>query len=155
PESFEAIVRDVFPAIVEGRGPDQPVRVWVSGCATGEEAYSLAIALVEFLQHRQLDVKIQIFATDVSETAIEQARTGVYPLSIGAAVGPDRPRRFFTKHNGGSRVTKMIRDLCISARQDLTKDPPFSRLDLILCRNVMIYMDTPLQKKLLSVFHYA
>ena len=155
PESFEALARDVYPAIVQSRGHDQPIRVWVSGCATGEEAYSLAISLVEYLQKNQIDVPVQIFATDVSETAVEQARTGVFPASIEGDVGPDRLRRFFTKHDGGYRVTKIIRDLCVFARQDLTKDPPFSRLDLILCRNVLIYMDTVLQKKLLSVFHYA
>jgi two-component system CheB/CheR fusion protein len=155
PESFEALTREVFPAIVQGRSPDQPIRVWVSGCATGEEAYSLAISLVEFLQKNQIDSPVQIFATDVSEIAVEQARTGIFPPSIESDVGADRLRRFFTKHDGGYRVTKMIRDMCVFARQDLTKDPPFSRLDLILCRNVLIYMDAVLQKKLLSVFHYA
>ncbi|HET9369672.1 MAG TPA: chemotaxis protein CheB, partial [Vicinamibacterales bacterium] len=155
PESFEALSREVFPAMMDGRSQDQSVRVWVSGCATGEEAYSLAITLVEYLQKHQLDVRVQIFATDVSETAVEHARAGVYPLSIEGDVGADRLRRFFTRHDGGYRVTKMIRDLCVFARQDLTKDPPFSRLDLILCRNVLIYMDLVLQKKLLSVFHYA
>jgi two-component system CheB/CheR fusion protein len=155
PESFEALAREVFPEIVRGRASDQPIRVWVSGCATGEEAYSIAISLVEFLQKNQIDAPVQIFATDVSEMAIEQARAGVFPSNIESDVGSDRLRRFFTKHDGGYRVTKMIRDLCVFARQDLTKDPPFSRLDLILCRNVLIYMDTVLQKKLLSVFHYA
>ena len=155
PESFEAIAREVFPAIIDGRTQDQPIRAWVSGCATGEEAYSLAIALVEYLQREQLDTPVQIFATDVSETAVEQARTGIYPPSIEGDVTPDRLRRFFTRHDGGYRITKMIRDRCVFARQDLTKDPPFSRLDMILCRNVLIYMDTVLQKKLLSVFHYA
>jgi two-component system CheB/CheR fusion protein len=155
PESFEALAREVFPAIVDGRPQARPIRAWVSGCATGEEAYSLAIALVEYLQRQQADTAVQIFATDVSETAVEQARTGVYPASIEGDVTPDRLRRFFTKHDGGFRVTKTIRDMCVFARQDLTKDPPFSRLDLILCRNVLIYMDTVLQKKLLSVFHYA
>jgi two-component system CheB/CheR fusion protein len=155
PESFESMVRDVFPVLVQGRPQEHPIRAWVSGCATGEEAYSLAIVLVEFLQKNQLDIPVQIFATDVSEMAVDQARTGVFPPSIEDDVGPDRLRRFFSKHDGGYRVTKMIRDLCVFARQDLTKDPPFSRLDLILCRNVLIYMDTTLQKKLLSVFHYA
>jgi two-component system CheB/CheR fusion protein len=155
PDSFDALAREVFPDIIKGRMANEPIRVWVSGCATGEEAYSLAIALVEFLQKNQAETPVQIFATDVSETAVEQARNGVYPPSIEADVGPDRLRRFFTKHDGGYRVTKMIRDMCVFARQDLTKDPPFSRLDVILCRNVLIYMDVVLQKKLLSVFHYA
>ena len=155
PESFEAIARDVFPAILEGRVQDRPIRVWVSGCATGEEAYSLAIVLVEFLQKRNSDARVQIFATDVSDAAIEHARAGSYQAGIEADVSPDRLRRFFTKQDGPYRVTKMIRDLCVFARQDLTRDPPFSRLDLILCRNVLIYMDLMLQKKLLSIFHYA
>src|SRR5262249_9576263 len=111
PESFDALARDVFPALLKGRPVDQPIRVWVSGCATGEEAYSLAIALTEFLHRDHSDLRIQIFATDVSETAVEQARAGVYAPSIEADVTPDRLRRFFTKHNGAYRVTKMIRDL--------------------------------------------
>ncbi len=155
PESFEALAEEVFPAIVKGAGPDRPIRAWVSGCATGEEAYSLAIALVEFMQKNQIDAPLQIFATDISETAVEQARTGAFPAAIEGDVSADRLRRFFTKYEGGYRVTKMIRDVCVFARQDLTKDPPFSKLDVILCRNVLIYMDIVLQKKLLSVFHYA
>lgn len=129
--------------------------MWVCGCATGEEAYSLAIALVEYLQRAEHDLRVQIFATDVSETAIEHARAGVYPASIAGDVGPDRLRRFFTRSDGSYRVSKLIRDLCVFARQDLTKDPPFSRLDLVMCRNVLIYMETVLQKKLIALFHYA
>ena len=155
PDSFVGLAAHVFPAILEGRPADQPIRVWVSGCATGEEAYSVAIALTEFLQKDHPDTRVQIFATDVSESAIEFARAGVYPASIEADVSDERLRRFFTRVDGGYRVTKMVRDLCVFARQDLTKDPPFSHLDLILCRNVLIYMDTQLQRKLLSVFHYA
>ena len=155
PESFEALTRTVFPTLLEERSADQPIRAWVSGCASGEEAYSLAIALVEFLARQKSAVRVQIFATDVSESAVEQARAGVYPLSIEADVTSDRLRRFFTKTDGAYRVTKMIRDMCVFARQDLTRDPPFSRLDLVLCRNVLIYMDLPLQRKLISVFHYA
>ena len=155
PESFDAIAQHIFPSLIQGRPPDQAIRVWVSGCATGEESYSLAIVLTEFLQKNASDVRVQIFATDVSDAAIELARGGFYPASIEADVSADRLRRFFTKEDGGYRVTKMIRDLCVFARQDLTRDPPFSRLDLILCRNVLIYMDLVLQKKLLAIFHYA
>ena len=115
----------------------------------------MAIALLEFLQKDHADTRVQIFATDVSESAIEFARAGVYPASIEADVSAERLRRFFTRVDGGYRVTKTVRDLCVFARQDLTRDPPFSHLDLILCRNVLIYMDAPLQRKLLSVFHYA
>jgi two-component system, chemotaxis family, CheB/CheR fusion protein len=155
PDSFASLASHVFPSVIERRPADHPIRVWVSGCATGEEAYSLAITLVEFLQKDYAETRVQIFATDVSETAIEHARSGIYPTSIEADVSAERLRRFFTKVDGSYRVTKMIRDLCVFARQDLTKDPPFSHLDLILCRNVLIYMDAVLQKKLLSVFHYA
>jgi two-component system CheB/CheR fusion protein len=155
PESFAALARDVFPAIVDERHHDQPIRVWIPGCSTGEEAYSLAIALVEFLSRRQSEIRVQVFGTDVSDTAIEQARAGVYPRTIEADVSADRLRRFFSHTDGAYRISKMIRDLCVFARQDLTRDPPFSRLDLIACRNVLIYMDLTLQKKLLSVFRYA
>jgi len=155
PESFDALASVVFPALLETRPADHPIRAWVPGCATGEEAYSLAIALSEFLQQGKSDVRIHIFATDVSEPAIDVARAGAYPASIEADVTPERLRRYFTKHDAGYRITKTIRDACIFARQDLTKDPPFSHLDLIVCRNVLIYMGAPMQKKLLAVFHYA
>jgi two-component system CheB/CheR fusion protein len=155
PDSFKALAEEIFPQLVRERDPDQPIRVWVCGCATGEEAYSLAIALVEYLQQEQVDLRVQIFATDVSETAIEHARAGVYPASIAGDVGPERLRRFFTRSDGNYRVSKLIRDMCVFARQDLTKDPPFSRLDLVMCRNVLIYMETVLQKRLIALFHYA
>src|SRR5262245_63657158 len=155
PESFKALAQQVFPKLVEERRDDRPIRAWVSGCATGEEAYSLAISLLEFLHGHHQDIRIQIFATDVSEAAIEHARAGRYPASIEADVPPEILRRFFTKVDGSYRVSKTVRDLCVFARQDLTKDPPFSRLDLILCRNVLIYMDLLLQQRLISVFHYA
>jgi two-component system CheB/CheR fusion protein len=155
PDSFAALAKDVFPKLLDDRDAEQPIRVWVCGCATGEEAYSLAIALVEFLQREQSDVRVQIFATDVSDTAIEHARAGVYSAAIAGDVGPERLRRFFTKSDGNYRVSKLIRDMCVFARQDLTKDPPFSRLDLVMCRNVLIYMDTVLQRKLIALFHYA
>jgi len=155
PESFKALAAQVFPKLVEDRGEDRPIRAWVSGCAAGEEAYSLAIALLDYLHSRHEDVQIQIFATDVSDSAIEHARAGVYPAAIEADVPIDVRSRFFTKVDGSYRVNKTVRDVCVFARQDLTKDPPFSRLDLILCRNVLIYMDVVLQQRLISMFHYA
>ena len=155
PESFEALAAEVFPKLLDGNDPDRPIRAWVCGCATGEEPYSLAIALLEFLQQRQSTARIHIFATDVSETAIEHARSGVYPASIADDVGAERLRRFFTRSDGHYRVSKQIRDLCVFARQDLTRDPPFSRLDLVMCRNVLIYMNPVLQRKLIGLFHYA
>jgi two-component system CheB/CheR fusion protein len=153
PESFDLLAREVLPQL-EIKS-DTPIRVWVAGCATGEEAYSLAIVLHEVLGDCLEDGRIQIFGTDVSETAVEYARHGFYPATVAADVSPERLRRFFVKSDGGYRVTKALRDMCVFARQDLTRDPPFSRLDIICCRNVLIYMDTRLQKKLLSMFHYA
>jgi two-component system CheB/CheR fusion protein len=155
PESFEALRSIVWPDIVARRPEQAPIRVWISGCATGEEAYSVAIDLLEFLGDAAGGIPIQIFATDVSEPAIEHARNGTYSESIAADVPPERLRRFFTKVESGYRVSKVVRDLCVFARQDLTRDPPFSKLDLILCRNVLIYMNAALQRKLMGVFHYA
>jgi len=155
PESFEALVTQVFPRILESRQGDSAIRAWVCGCATGEEAYSVGIALLEFLGDQASAVPIQIFATDVSESAIEHARNGIYPESIAADLSPTRLHRFFSKVDGSYRISKTVRDLCVFARQDMTRDPPFSKLDLILCRNVLIYMTAPLQRKLMSVFHYA
>ena len=155
PDSFAALATEVFPRLFDRRDADRSIRVWICGCATGEEAYSLAIALLEFGQQLPSASRIQIFATDVSDTAIEYARAGVYPASIAGDVGPDRLRRFFTRSDGHYRVSKQVRDLCVFARQDLTKDPPFSRLDLVMCRNVLIYMNAVLQRKLIALFHYA
>ena len=154
PESFRALSDQVLAELVRER-VDDTIRIWIPGCATGEEAYSVAICLLETLGDRVTDRRVQIFATDASDSAIEMARGGTYPLSIGGDVSPERLKRFFTKTDGGYRVVKMLRDMCIFARHDLTRDPPFSRLDLVVCRNVLIYLDLPLQKRLISVFHYA
>jgi two-component system, chemotaxis family, CheB/CheR fusion protein len=155
PDSFAALVEHVFPNLVEDRDHERPIRIWVPGCSTGEEPYSIAIALLEHLGDRAGSVSVQIFATDVSEMAIDVARSGVYPQSITADVSEERIRRFFTKTDGHFRVAKSVRDLCVFARQDLTRDPPFSKLDMIMCRNVLIYLGTVLQRRLISIFHYA
>jgi len=155
PESFNTLTSKVFARIVPDRGREQPLRIWVPGCSTGEEAYSVAIALLEFLGNEAQGVLVQIFATDVSETAVEQARLGSYPESIAADVSPERLRRFFAKTGANYRISKTARDMCVFARQDLTRDPPFSKLDLILCRNVLIYLSPTLQRRLMSIFHYA
>ncbi|HVQ15261.1 MAG TPA: chemotaxis protein CheB, partial [Vicinamibacterales bacterium] len=154
PDSFKVLEAHALHEIALKRG-DDPIRIWVPGCATGEEAYSVAIVLIELLGERATDRKAQIFATDVSDAAIEQARRGTYPASIAADVGPERLSRFFTKSDGGYRVSKILRDVCVFARHDLARDPPFSRLDLIACRNVLIYLDAVLQKHVITVFHYA
>ncbi len=155
PEAFEVLKKNVFPRLLKDRPAQTPVRVWVPGCSTGEEAYSIAIALLEFLGHKGAGAPVQIFATDVSERAIDEARAGIYPAGIGADVSPARLRRFFAVRDGGFQISKAVRDVCVFARQDVTKDPPFSRLDLISCRNLLIYLGPVLQKRVIPIFHYA
>src|SRR5262249_3862654 len=155
PESFKTLVDEIFPNMLQNRSSESPIRIWVPACSTGEEPYSVAIALVEYLDNRPESVPIQIFATDISETAIEQARAGLYAPAAVEELSPERLRRFFTKMDGQYRINKPIRDLCVFARQDLTRDPPFSKLDLIVCRNVLIYLGQAIQSRLISVFHYA
>jgi two-component system CheB/CheR fusion protein len=155
PESFEALKSLVFPVIVKDKSLSTPIRIWVAGCSTGEEAYSIAICLLEFLAEQVPRVPIQIYATDISETAIEYARNGIYTPSQIANVSPERLYRFFVQVEGGYQISKSVRELCVFARQNLIGDPPFSRLDLISCRNVLIYLGTALQKKLLPIFHYG
>ena len=154
PDSFESISTNVFSDLLVDKR-DDPIRIWVPGCATGEEAYSIGMVLMESLGDRITERRVQIFATDVSDAAIDQARAGSYPAGITADVSPERLKRFFSKADGGYRVVKALRDMCVFARHDLTRDPPFSRLDFIACRNVLIYLDIALQKRLISVFHYA
>ncbi|HSP16746.1 MAG TPA: CheR family methyltransferase [Thermoanaerobaculia bacterium] len=155
PDVFEAVARDVLPAILRDRDHEHPVRIWVPGCATGEEVYSLAIAALEVVAATGSRCSIQIFGTDISEKAIEFARAGAYPQDVVAEMPDERLRRFFTKSDEWYRVNRAVRDCCIFARQDVTKDPPFSKLDLISCRNVMIYLGAVLQRRVISVFHYA
>lgn len=155
PESFDALRRKIFPTIAKDKSAGVPVRIWVAGCATGEEAYSIAICLIEFLIEQELQIPIQIYATDISEAAIEHARAGIYTPSEVATVSPDRLHRFFVEVHGKYQICKAVREICVFARQNLIGDPPFSRLDLISCRNVLIYLGTPLQKKLLPTFHYG
>ncbi len=154
PEVYTALQQEIFPALVQGRG-NRPMRIWVPGCATGEEVYSMAVVFQETLSALQLDCPVQVFGTDISDTSIDRARSGLYTENITAEVSTERLRRYFTKVDGGYRVSKTIRDSCVFARQNLTKDPPFSKVDLISCRNVLIYLDSVLQRRVMSVFHYA
>lgn len=154
-EVFLALRGQVFPELLAAKPAGEPVRIWVAGCSTGEEAYSIAICLLESLGKRAAGTPIQIFATDVSDAAIEKARAGVYPEDELRDVAPERLRRFFTRVNGHYEVNPTVREICIFARHDVTKDPPFSRLDLVSCRNVLIYFEPVLQKKVLASFHYA
>ncbi len=156
PEVFETLKTSVFPAILEAKPPDAPLRLWVPGCSTGQEAYSLAIALWEFFDDQPLRRPFQIFASDLSDPgALEPARAGLYPESIEAELTPERLHRFFKKEHRLYRIDKSIRDGCVFARQNLTADPPFSHVDLISCRNVLIYMNPALQRRVLQIFHYA
>ncbi len=155
PETFDTLQRQVLPALLRDRARETPLRIWVPGCSTGEEAYSIAMVLLEVLGDRAADLSLQIFATDVSDSAIDQARAGVYPESIVADVSPERLRRFFVQVERGYQVSKAVRALCVFSRQDLTRDPPFSKLDLISCRNVLIYMGPALQKIIIPTFHFA
>jgi two-component system CheB/CheR fusion protein len=154
-EVFEFLASDVFPRIVKDRPAEQAIRLWASGCSSGEEAYSLAIVLLEFLGEKAFQTRIQLFGTDLSENAIELARTGFYPESSLVAVSPERLRRFFSRVEGGYRISKAVREMCVFARHNIFADPPFSHMDLISCRNVLIYMDASLQKQVMPVFHYA
>ena len=155
PETFDALKNEVFSHLMAGRSSEQSLRIWIPVCSTGEEVYSLAIALFEFLGDHASATHIQIFASDIDKQAIDKARQGIYPQSIREDVGPGRLQRFFVKTAAGYQICKPIRDVCVFAVQNVTKDPPFSRLDLICCRNLMIYLGTVLQKKVLHTFHYA
>jgi two-component system CheB/CheR fusion protein len=155
PETFVVLQERIFPHIVRHRAPDEPIRIWTLGCSTGEEAYSIAIAFAEFAGEQSENIPVQIFATDLNERGIEKARAGLYSKDIAEDVAPERIRRFFTEAEGGYLVSKPIRDKVVFARQNVLADPPFSRLDLISCCNLLIYLEPVLQKQVLPTLHYA
>ncbi|OIP77372.1 MAG: hypothetical protein AUK48_04080 [Oscillatoriales cyanobacterium CG2_30_44_21] len=155
PNSFVALKELVFPVICENKPSNVPIRIWVAGCSTGEEVYSIAICLLEFFDDYPTRHQIQIFATDISQIVISKARIGFYEESLLKEVSPERLSRFFTPAKGGYQIGRLVRECCVFARQNLTSDPPFSRLDLISCRNMLIYLEPMLQKKIMPVFHYA
>ena len=154
PEMFEALQRDVLPSILAQRGND-PVRCWVLGCSTGQEAYSLAISFVEVMGKMLHARKLQVFATDINEKLLEKARHGLYAKTLLQDISPERLRRFFQEEEGGYRISKSLREMVVFARQNLIADPPFSRMDLISCRNLLIYLEPSLQQKAFPTFHYA
>jgi PAS domain S-box-containing protein len=155
PESFEVLKRIIYPEIMKDRSPQMPIRIWAPGCSSGEETYSLAISLLEFLGDNITSIPIQLFGTDLSEAGVKKARTGIYPENIQADVTPERLRRFFVNTKDGYQISKTIRDMCVFARQNIFMDPPFSQLDLISCRNLLIYLEPVLQRKIFPIFHYA
>jgi two-component system CheB/CheR fusion protein len=157
PAAFAALEEQVVPRLFSGKPAGAPIRIWVPGCSTGEEAYSLAFLLQEQMESLRNTFKVQLFATDIDSRAIAAARVGLYAASIATDVPPERLARFFSQEPDGSgyRIHKAIRDMLVFSDQDVIKDPPFSKLDLISCRNLMIYMGGELQKKLIPLFHYA
>ncbi|WP_432262228.1 CheR family methyltransferase [Cupriavidus sp. TMH.W2] len=155
PETFEALVQNVFPRILGERRANLPVRIWVPGCASGEEVYSIAICLAEYLGSRLADTPVQIFGTDISLDALEAARAGRYIENIARNVSPERLKQYFVPDGDHYRIDKSIRDLCTFARHNVAQDPPFSRMDLVSCRNLLIYLDPILQRHILPLFHYA
>lgn len=156
PEAFEHLKGQVFPTISQNKSLDTPIRIWVAGCSTGEEVYSIAMCLLEFFSARATIPPIQIFATDISEAAINKARSGVYLEAQMEAVSGERRNRFFVPLPDGSyQISSAVRELCIFAKHNLGGDPPFSNLDLISCRNVLIYLSDTLQERIMSLFHYS
>ncbi len=156
-EAFKALEEQVIPKLFADKPAGSAIRIWSTGCSTGDEAYSLAILLAEQQEVLRKNFKIQIFATDIDSQAVATARAGIYPASIATDVSPERLSRFFSTESDGSmyRIHKAIRDILVFSEQNVIKDPPFSKLDLISCRNLLIYMNGDLQKKLIPLFHYA
>lgn len=155
PQVFQTLKRRIFPKLLKDRPPGTSIRIWVPGCSTGEEVYSLAICLHECLGRNASNKSIQIFGTDISESMVTRARQGIYTRSAVAKVTPERLRRYFQRVDSGFQIAKFIRDMCVFAKQNVVEDPPFSKLDLISCRNLLIYFGPTLQRKVLPVFHYS
>ncbi len=155
PEAFVALRREILPQLLAGKEPGYAFRCWVAGGATGEEAYSIAMLLRECMDETAVECKVQIYSTDLDDDAIAVARAGIYPLNVAADVSPERLRRFFAKEDAGYRVKREIREMVVFATQNVIKDPPFTKLDLLSCRNLMIYLEPVLQDRLIPSFHYA
>lgn len=154
PEAFDLLKRKIFPKLLQQRR-DEPVRVWVLGCSTGQEAYSMAMAFLEATENAPHARKLQVFATDLNDALLDKARQGLYAKPLAQDVSPQRLRRFFVEEEGGYRVAKPLREMVVFARQNLITDPPFSHIDLISCRNLLIYLEPSLQQKAIPTFHYA
>jgi len=154
PEAFESFKIQIK-NMVNDKPPDNDLRIWVAGCATGEEAYSIAMVAVECLNEMEKNVPVQMYATDIDVNALNVARAGIYPVNIAADITPERLKRFFLKEDKGYRVKKEIREMIVFAPQDFIKDPPFSKMDIICCRNLLIYLETEPQKKIIPLMHYA
>ncbi len=154
-EAFDTLKNEVYPAIIKDKGNKGIIRMWAPGCSTGEETYSLAMSLLEFLGDKASSFQVQIFGTDLNDKGIQKARAGIYRETITEELSPERLQRFFVKVSDGYRVNKAVRDMCIFARQNLATDPPFSQMNLVACRNLLIYIQPALQKKIIPILHYA
>jgi len=156
-DAFEKLADVIIPAILEEKQDGSDLRIWCTGCSTGEEAYSIAILFQESIERLNKNIQVQIFATDIDAQAITYARSGIYPASIVTVITPERLQKYFVKEAGSNtfRIVKSIRDMLVFSEQSIIKDPPFSRLDLITCRNLLIYLGAELQKKIIPLFHYA
>ncbi len=155
PEAYESLKKNVFPALVKGRAPGSPVRFWVTGCSSGEEAYSLAIAFTEYCKSKRLNLKLTIFATDISQTVVQFARRAMYGEETIKKITSKKILSWFEKDKDCYRIKKEIRDMVVFSEHDLINNPPFSKLDLISCRNVLIYFGPELQKKIFPMFHFG
>lgn len=155
PAAFETLTSTVFPALLRSRATDDPIRIWVMGCSTGEEVYSLAMCLHEFLDEASSSTPMLLFATDLNATVLRKARAGIYTSAALLGVSPQRLQRFFLPVEGGYRIRQMVREHCVFAQHNISRDPPFSRLDLVSCRNVLIYLGPVMQRNVLHIFHYA
>lgn len=155
PEVWESLAETVIPPLVRKKSPGDPIRVWIPGCSTGEEAYTIAILIFEEVKRQKKAINLQLFATDLDQGAIEVARGGLYPVNVGLDLTQERMDRFFTRENGQFRVNKRLRECCIFAAQNLISDPPFSNLDLVSCRNLLIYLERSIQAKITELFHFA
>jgi len=155
PDGYEALKTQVFPELAKNKTRQKPVRIWSIGCSTGEEAYSLAMAFAEFAESTGVRTPIQIFATDLNEVSIDKARAGIYANYIAQDVSAERLRLFFTEVNGKYRISKSIRDICVFSKHNILADPPFSRIDLVSCRNLLIYLEPALQQHVMRILHYT
>jgi two-component system CheB/CheR fusion protein len=153
PEAFEYLGREILPRLFAGRDPEDGVRIWHACCSTGEEAYSVAMLIRELMEKEEGQPRVQLFATDIDEGAVAQARSGLYPDDIVQEVGEERLKKFFNRCDGRWQVAKRLREMIVFAHHSIIKDPPFSRLDLLVCRNFLIYLDPEMQKRLISLFH--
>jgi two-component system CheB/CheR fusion protein len=155
-EPFEVLKQDILPRLLQDKKEHDPFRIWVPGCSSGEEAYSLGICLLELFEQKEYNVKVQIFGTDVDPDAIQQARRGIYPPNIATDVSPERLRKYFIRtEDGRYQICRRVRDMAVFSVQNLSRDPPFSKLDLVSCRNLLIYLQPGIQKKVLRILHYS